>query len=275
LVLLAEGDLIGAFEQNQIAFRLALEGNDRLVGECCEVLGAIQTARAEWEDAAASFEQALSTYQRVENDRAVPDALLGLGLVYERQGDVSRAEELYRRALDRNGQMDHPMQAVAVHRRLGHLLHRRGDPSGREHVERACALGRTMPRSIEYPPALLALAELTADDDPVGAISLAEQALAPAPTAEHLVEARLLLATQCARLGRPEEALAHAAAGLEVAERLDAPRPLGLAHLARARVLQPGPEAVTALDAAIQQFQLAGTPYERDLARGRPGEVAV
>jgi DNA-binding SARP family transcriptional activator len=275
LVLLAEGDLIGAFEQNQIAFRLALEGNDRLVGECCEVLGAIQTARAEWEDAAASFEQALSTYQRVENDRAVPDALLGLGLVYERQGDVSRAEELYRKALDRNSRMDHPMQAVAVHRRLGHLLHRRGDPSGREHVERACALGRTMPQAIECPPALLALAELMADDDPAGAIDLAAQALGPAPTAEHHVEARLLLATQCARLGRREEALAHATAGLEIATRLDAPRPLGLAHLARARALQPASEAIKDLDAAIQQFELAGTPYERDLAQARSGGVAV
>ena len=267
LVLLAEGDLEGAFRQNDIAYKLALESNDRLVGECCEVLGIIHSARAQWEAAESCFEQALSTFERVENARAVPDALLGLGLVYERQCDWSRAETLYRRALDLTSRMDHPIQAVAAHRHLGQVLQRRASPSGRDHVERACSLAQTMPGSLEGPPAFLTMAEIVAPEDPADALALAERALEPAPTAEHLVEARLFLATLCAGLGRQADAHAHASAGVNVAERLDAPRPLGLAHLALGRALRPDPSARAHLEAAIQQFDLARTPFERELAR--------
>jgi tetratricopeptide (TPR) repeat protein len=275
---LAEGGLARAREQAELALALATEAHDRRAAECHDLLGAVYAMRTEWEAAEASFERALEIRERVGHAAGIVESLVGLGLVHQRRGAWPRARELYARAVEIASAIDPSPQAVASRRHLGRLLGLLGEETAAaEQMEQALALAEAMPRSFEYAPTLLAVAERRwRQGDLESATAYAERFLAAGMTAEVTVEARVVLATCHALAGRLDLAAPHAAEALALAERLGSPRLLGWAHLAAARVAAATgdlPAAARSFEAAIRQLEAARMPYDRALALRDYGQL--
>ncbi len=127
-----------------------------------------------------------------------------------------------------------------------------------------------IPRSFEYAPTLMAMSELRwRRGDLARAISYAEQSLAAGMTAELTVEVNVVLATLHLTAERVDLARPYANAALTLAQRVGAPRLLGWAHLASARVAVAAgdlPAATASFADALRQFEVSRTPYDRALA---------
>jgi tetratricopeptide (TPR) repeat protein len=135
-------------------------------------------------------------------------------------------------------------------------------------VDSAGETARAIPESIEVAPTLLALAEVhLAVGDLARAGEAVEAALAARPTASCAVELYILEARRWWALDQAEAAATWVDRATEAADRLGAPRLIGLARLLAARAA--GGDATRAqelFDSALQTFESAGTPYERALA---------
>jgi class 3 adenylate cyclase/tetratricopeptide (TPR) repeat protein len=268
-VWLAEGDLARAEEQVRLAEDIVANGEHRWAAECHDVRGTILAARAQWESAESSFREAIRIRQQVGHMAGLVESLLGLGLVYERRGRWLEATGAYGSALDVARAMDPSPQGMAAERQYGRLLRRRNCPTeAAEHIQAACTLGETMPRSLEYAPTLLAAAELAVLDAPRDAADLAERVISLGSSVEVHIEARALAVRAFVALARLDRADFHADQAVELATRLGTPYSLGLAHLAKARADKAAgrPAAEQAASAALEHFAVAGTPYERAIA---------
>jgi DNA-binding SARP family transcriptional activator/class 3 adenylate cyclase len=263
---LAEGHLDQAREQAELGLALALEAHDRWAAECHDLLGAVQALRADWAAAQTSFERALEIREAVGHAAGVVDSLIGLGLVRQHRGDWASARASYTRAVEVASAMDPSPQLVASRRHLGQLLWLIGDQAlAVDQIEQALSLARTIPRSIEYAPTLLAKLHWYRGSV-AEAIELVQQSLVAGMTAELAVEARVLLAVLHVTSQRPDLAQPHIEDALHLAERMGAPRLLGLSHLAAGKLAwRNGDEAgaTGSFGAAIQHLEAAATPYER------------
>lgn len=287
-VMLARGEVEEARRRVELALTHATEGGDRWAAECHELLGRIFLLGGAWSSAVLSFERALAVYERTGDPTDTADCLVGLGLASELQGGWQHAEQLYRRAMVIADQADQCPEQIGPRRQLGLLLARRGQREAAvPYLEQARALAEAMLPTIEYAPTLLALVEYralaTGRVDPADV----DELLAEPWQAAGLVEAHAVAV--CASLGAGDLRAAqhHAAAAHELSTRLGAPRLLGLAHLAAARVATASgqtAEATQNLEAAIRLLEDLGTPYDlavtmqeyagllmrgQDVARGR------
>jgi tetratricopeptide (TPR) repeat protein len=101
---------------------------------------------------------------------------------------------------------------------------RHGDRQmGAAYIRDALAMAESMPESLEYAPALLAMAELVGLEDAPEAMAYARQAIQAGRTAELQAEAYLFMATADAATGRPGLASENAQRALRIAERLGSP----------------------------------------------------
>jgi DNA-binding SARP family transcriptional activator/Tfp pilus assembly protein PilF len=269
-VWVAQGELARAREQATIAVDLEVEGQERWAADGHHILGVVHARLADWEAAAASFEQALGIRRRVGDMPGLVASLVGAGLVDQYRGDWTRAADAYRQAVAQSEHMDPGQPTVCAYRQLGRLRLLIGDRAGAaEDIERALALAESMPETIEYAPTLLAAAELRfASGDLDGALHLAERSLASAAPLDQMLEARVLLARLCLALGRQPIASVQAAEAVVQAERLGSPHLLCLAHLASGRVAAAGGDpgaAEAAFELALRHAEDARTPYERAL----------
>lgn len=222
---LAEGDPREARKQAEGALALALEGHDRWEAECHDLLGSIHALGAHWNEAEASFGEALRIRRRVGHAAGIVDSLIALGSVCEQQSDRPRARELYEQAAQAAAAMDPCPQAVSVQRHLGSLLLHLGDLSAAgQQIRRAIKLAETMPGSQEQAAALLAMAELALESGkPASARQHVDRALVAARTAELTAQAHLVFARLCVPAGQAAEARSHVLAVKENAGRLGSP----------------------------------------------------
>jgi tetratricopeptide (TPR) repeat protein len=265
---LAEGDMERAREQAELGLTLAEEAQDRFAGDCYDLLGATHALRAEWEAAEAGYQKALQIRERVGHVAGQADALVGLGLVQQRRGAWPSALESYSRAVEIASAMDPGPHLLAARRHLARLLWLMGETTAAgEELGRALALAEGI--SFEYAPTLLVLAEFRCGlDNLPEAISYAERALAAGMTAELTVEGHVLLATLHQMAERPGAASPNVAEALRLAERVGAPRLIGLAHLAAGRVaaaVMDYAAASRSFGAALSHLEAARAPYERAL----------
>ena len=84
-------------------------------------------------------------------------------------------------------------------------------------------MAESMTESLEYAPALLAMAELAGADDVSAAIAYAQQSIDVGRTAELQTEAHLFMASALVGTDRAEAARDHAERALHLAERLGSP----------------------------------------------------
>jgi class 3 adenylate cyclase/tetratricopeptide (TPR) repeat protein len=265
-VWLALGDPEQARRLADQANAYATEAHDRWAADCHDVLGIVHALRAEWEAAEADFEQALAIRSTVGHAASRVGSLLGLGVTFERRGDWVRAREQYEAAVAVAVEMDPSPFEAAARTYLGSLLHRLGEATGADHLERAHALIATMPRSVEQGPMLVALADVNwRGADRATRQRFAEQALGPEPAADVAAQARIALAHLHAKDGQLGAARVHADAARALAERLGSPRLTGLALAAAGRIAGCAGDpvgAAAAYDAAIGMLEAARTPYD-------------
>jgi tetratricopeptide (TPR) repeat protein len=249
---------------------MSLEGGDRLTAECNAALGAVHSARADWDEAEACFEQAIAVHRRVGHLVGATDSLSGLGLMHERRGNWQRARELYQEAVEITAGMDPCVRTVLAGRHLGRLLLRLGDrEAATDILGRTLDLAEQIPLSIEYAPTLLAVAELRRPHDLADALRLAERALQAPRTAETAIEIGASLASWYVDAGRLDDAVQQVAVTLAAAERLHAPLARGVANLAAGRLAAAQGDDVRAeqvLRVALGYLTVAQTPYERSAA---------
>ena len=269
-VKLSQGDVAAAEQQATSALSRAVGGQDRWAAECHDVLGAIYTVRSSWPAAEASYERALSIRERVGHADGIVESLVGLAVVAERRGDWPRAERLARRALDVALSMDPCPDQVRPMRVLGRVFGRRGDAArADEYLTRALALVQPMAPSLELVPTLLACAEERLRQNEAGAFELLETALASSAAAESAIELEIFLAGLLSQRGQVDEAAVRVAAATRRARQAGAPRLIGLAQLAAARVKRARGEDLSAqaeFEAAMRSLGEADTPYELALA---------
>lgn len=270
-VYLGLGDLERARQQADLACALATQAGDRWIADCLDLRGLVHLHSAEWDAAEASFDQALQARATVDHAEGRIESLLGKALVRERRGRWQDARVSYEQALAVAASIDPSPFEVAARRHLGRLLHLQGDPAAIEHLERALTLAETMPASVEWPPTVIAAAEINwRDDDLAPRIAMLEAALAAGPAQAYVVEAHCVLANLQSAAGDLRAGQAHAKAALDAAERFGSPRLIGLGHLALGRMLMSARDRVGAMasfDAALTAFDAAGTPFEQARAR--------
>jgi tetratricopeptide (TPR) repeat protein/transcriptional regulator with XRE-family HTH domain len=263
----AEGELERARAQASLALELGSEGQDRWAADGHQIIGSIQSLRGEWAAASASFEAALRIRRKVGDMAGTIESLVALGLVDQRLGHRARAREKYEEAAGIASAIDPGPSTVLARRHLGRLRLLQGDQVGAEaELCSALALAETIPEALEYAPTLLAMAELRCElDDLESALDFAERSLEHARPVEHRAEAHLLLASLRRRAGDRARASAHVVEATAQANRLQSPRLLSLAHLARAMVAAMGSSdeaAVASFEAALRDSEVIGASYE-------------
>ena len=131
-------------------------------------------------------------------------------------------------------------------REHGLLLLRGGDSvEGGRVIAETFELAEAMPDSLEYPPTLLAVAELRLPNDPTSTVQIAERALALGIPAERRVEGHGLAVRGALALDDQQSARYHVRQACNLARKLGTPRALGLAAIARGRLeAAPGRGAV-------------------------------
>jgi DNA-binding SARP family transcriptional activator/Tfp pilus assembly protein PilF len=276
--LLAQGDVQEAQHYGELALSHAIEGRDRWAAECYDHLGVLAVLRAEWTNAATSFERALAIHETVGDLADMADSLTGLGTVAELRGEWSRAERFYRRAIAIADQMDPSPEQIWPRRQLARVLMRRGSlAEANESLTRALALCESMPPTIEYGPTLLVDAErrLRAGQ-PAQASAILQRALGQAQPVDVQVEAHALNVEASLVAGDATSAGHHAAETMRLARRLGTPRQLGLAHLAAGRLAAAAGDHLTA-DSAFEEAQRvleeAQAPYDLAIALRSHGRM--
>jgi hypothetical protein len=136
-----------------------------------------------------------------------------------------------------------------------------------------------MPETLEFSPTLLAAAELRwKTGDLNDALDMAERALAAARTAEASAECHLLLSAINTELERISAAESHSCATLELGLKLGAPRLIGLAQMARARLHLASGESSRAraeFEAALRELERAADPTQLAIARRELAQLEV
>ena len=271
--LLGEGDLRSALRQAEYARTMASQASDRWAADCHDLLGTIAGLQCDWQAAIEYFEQALHLRERGPHVVGRVETLLGRGLVRQRTGDWTGARADYVAALDLASGIDPSPWLVSARRHLGRLLCDLGEPEGPDLVGAALELAQTMPRSIEYGPALLAAVEAGHwHGDRSGAVDALERGLVAGLTVEHRVETLCTLAILLAGGGGQQPARGRLVAARTLAVTLGAPRTLYLVHWTAARVAEAGGDHQTAraeYGEAVMTARTAGLPYE--LARALAG----
>ena len=266
-VWLGLGDPARALELAELASAHATEAHDRWAADCHDLFGMVHILRAEWEDAEARFEQAMTVRSTVGHAASRVGSLLGLGVTYQRRGDWPRAREQYAAALAVAVKMDRSPFEVIARRYLGHLLYLLGDPAGIDHLEQALVLIEGMPRSVEYASMVHERAETNWRGEPHPALrQYAEQALALEPAADLETRLHLTLSRRCTDDGDLVEARRHAEAARRLSQRLDSPLLIGLAQAADGTILaRTGTigEGGARFQRAIETLAQARLPFER------------
>jgi DNA-binding SARP family transcriptional activator len=269
-VWVARGELDVARQQVVHAVELEIAGQERWVADGYHILGEIETLSADWDAAAAQFDQALSIRTHVGDMAGIVESTVARALVDQYAGRWSRAGEGLATAVKIADEIDPAPPGVLAHRQFGRLLLLLGDrPRAGIELERAHVLAETMQQTLEYSPTLLAMAELCAyDADHDRALHFAEAALESARPVEQIVYAHTRLASLHAVLGHSVAAAAQASTAVEHTERIGAPRLLSLAHLAVARCasVTNARQADASFQAALRFAELARAPYERAAA---------
>ena len=195
--------------------------DDRSAAECHDLFGTIHALRSEWDEAEVRFSSALRIRERVGHIAQIVESLVGLGLVFERRGDWSDADATLRRAVTMARSIDPCPQLVAALREHGLLLLRGGDSvEGGRVIAEAFELAEAMPDSLEYPPTLLAVAELRLPNDPTSTVQIAERALALGIHAERRVEGHGLAVRGALALDDQQSARYHVHQACNLARKL-------------------------------------------------------
>jgi DNA-binding SARP family transcriptional activator len=270
-VLVAEGDLDGAAREVAQALEIEIAGQERWAADAHHILGTIKTLRADWDGALSSFERAISIRKQVGDKANLVESLAAQGLVHQYLASWDRAFASFTEAVSIAQTIDPAPPVVHALRHLGrfHLV-RSEHTRAQVPIESALRLAEAISQTLEYSPALLAMAQLSASrDDLEGALRYAQQSLESASTAEQLAEVHIELSHLKLAAGDPDSAVATAASAITYAERFRSPRLLGLAYLAAARSRRTlDPFAAGALfEQALQQSDEAGVPYERATVR--------
>jgi tetratricopeptide (TPR) repeat protein len=266
-VWVAEGEHVRASENILQALHLEMEGQLRWAADAHHILGVIQTRRAEWDAATASFERALHMRKEAGHLPGWVEAVVALGFVDQCVGRWDQAGERYVSAVDISAAMDPSPQRVLALRSCGRLRLLEHDlERAAADIGNALTLAETMSETLQYAPTLLAMAEVRAHEGAVDdALSLATRALAHARPLDQIVEAHIVLAQIYLIAGDGLATLAQASEAVAEASRLGCPRLLSLAHLGLAQATQEQnvERASGAFQAALRHAERAGTPYER------------
>jgi tetratricopeptide (TPR) repeat protein len=178
----------------------------------------------EWGAAESSLDSAAAQHEQVGQTVGIIETMIGLGTVYEHQGFAELAAEHYQRALHISTDIEICPTCVSAARHAGLILLRQGQrSSAADYLERASTLVSRMRDSLEFPPTVLAIAELTAVDEPARAIAYTTEALTTARTVQARVEAYALQATIHRRLGNTEAAARDAASAVRLAAQVGSP----------------------------------------------------
>jgi LuxR family maltose regulon positive regulatory protein len=106
------------------------------------ILAGVQLNKGLYREAGALFSTALRDARTVHNDNNTAAALAGLGLIHTILGNLHKAEESYRQALEIAG---HPLFAIRSHNGLELVLYERNDLEQAEyHLGRAIELARNI-----------------------------------------------------------------------------------------------------------------------------------
>jgi len=221
---IATGDLVEASTTIDRARELALEGQDRWAAECNSTLAAIHSLRGEWDAGEACYTQALREHQRVGHATGGVETLIGLGVLHDRRGNWARAGGFYQQAVEASNAIDQgPLRLAAVRHAGVHMLRHGDQAMGAAYIREALAIAESMRETLEYAPALLAMAELVGQQDLSSAIAYAEQAIEVGRAAELEAQAHIFLAAAHAVSGRTDAAREHAQRAVRVAEQLGSP----------------------------------------------------
>jgi tetratricopeptide (TPR) repeat protein len=229
---LVEGDLARAHQCIETGLALAAEGQERWGADCLDVLGTLASLRGDWDTAEASFARALQVHRASGFLAGAVESLVGLGLVDQHRGLWAQALARFREAAGIAGAMEPGPTTALAGRHLGRLLLLTGRLDEARRVLRAVLdHDEAVRQTLEYGPTLLVAAELrAAGGDHAGALDLAGGALAAGGTAEHLVQAHLVLASLTRAAGDLAAAGVHGEEARALAERMGAPRLLSLAQ---------------------------------------------
>jgi class 3 adenylate cyclase/tetratricopeptide (TPR) repeat protein len=265
-VALGEGDLDKATELGEYASDLAIRASDRWAADCYDLLGTISTVKAEWSAAIKHFEQALRIREHGTHVVGRVDTLLGLGTVHQQMGDMCSARQHFADALVVASSIDPSPWLVAARRQLGQLHCLLGESQGPELVRGALELARTMPRSIEYGPTLLAAVQAGCwDAVETSAMRALERALDCGLTVVVRLEVLCSLARLQIEDGDLEAARVQIGEAEALAARLQAPRPRCLVAEAAALAAVAMGDRVAAREGyeqGLRYARSAGLPHE-------------
>jgi DNA-binding SARP family transcriptional activator/Tfp pilus assembly protein PilF len=266
-VWLAQGEAARAREQLMRVLPLEVAGSERWAADGYCILAHIQSFAAEWDDAAANFQQAIQMRQGAGHRAGAVEASVGLGLVYQRTGRWAEAEASFDSAVRIASQMDTSPPLVMAQRHKGLLRLVVGDVEGAAiAIEDAYALARQMPESLEFSPSILAVAAVRArQGDCHDVIDLAREALDNARSVHQIIDAHTLLGALYYDIGEADLARQHAKEAVARAELLGSPWLLSGALVCLARASSASDAAATneVFERAIQLAEQAGAPYER------------
>lgn len=135
------GRLADAHDLAAQAVKLARAAADEpLLAEALSVAGGISGQQAGYDQAEASFQQALPLYRRHGNARGEASALLSLGILHERRGQPDEAVDHYRRASAISRDIGDDMGRARALHSLGVIAHQRGQDIAGDYYREAIAL---------------------------------------------------------------------------------------------------------------------------------------
>jgi tetratricopeptide (TPR) repeat protein/DNA-binding SARP family transcriptional activator len=269
---LARGALEEARAHAHEALQLAEEVHHRVAAECDEVLGLVHGLRCEWSAAIESHTSALEKRDQAGHEGGRVESLVALGNVFMLQGMWSDALRHFESAVTHARGIYPSPHLVAALRQLGRLYLRIDLPQqAASAISKAFAIACDMPKSHEYAPTLLALAQLElARGRPDKALAHAE----PPPGVElpkaFIVELDAFRARLHTALRADDLAQRHLDHALQAAESLGSPYLFGLAHAAAAdlHVLREKVSLASAMfETVVREFGTAQTPFEEQLAQ--------
>jgi tetratricopeptide (TPR) repeat protein len=269
LLSLGQGEIQRASAQAEDGLALTTNAGIRWAAEYHEVLGTIHGVKCDWEDAEDSFVRSLKIYDQIGSAAARVRSLLGIGLTYQRRGQVERAQTSFLHALDICESIDPGLETLATLRHLAAARLLLRDPqAATQYLSRAVALitREGLHDTLEYSPTFAVRSDLEAYlSNRIDALEFAEQALASAKTVECTVEASLRLALLLLASGHVEVAAVQARSALSGAEQLGSPLLLGLAHRTLAHVGTASKDFETAKASfakALSYLESARSPLE-------------
>jgi DNA-binding NtrC family response regulator/Tfp pilus assembly protein PilF len=286
-----KGDLAGARDYYEQALGLYRRLKDEWRAAMARVdLALILKNQCEWDAAVAHLQAALDTFRGLGRFPSAADALLNLGIVYQKSGEWERAGDCYGQAEQIYQQIANPLRLTMVRIARGNVarLQRRFDDAEALFAE-ALRLARELDASREEVLAIEFLGEMDADRDrDSDALARYDQALMLASgigaEGDLVVELERRRADSLARLGRLDEAERACRRAQTVAERIGDHLELALAHRAAAAIAwargqrdeaKAGwADAVRRLTGMRERYELARTLFalgraETDAREGR------